>query len=323
MADRTTAQNYPRIHSESSEYNGFLDESKLNPHIHKFAVDELKKIIRQAIDFANKKSSRAILNIPDEASSEVISGIYRNEGRELFKYFVKYCGDPASTAHECLYRHYSQIAVEQFRNRTLQKERMNSGWRYQFIAKDSAILSKRFQSVSDIGASEADFNAIIGKKDTNDPINIYVSVKNRTNTMGGQDWPKAIRALEQMAKSDKNRNGPYICVFGIAMEKGLRNIKNEAKSKIPYSFNTEIWMSDFFWPFFSNYKYDEIVINVLDVLIEEGETSLLDIEIPKELIDSFGNVCDHLGLLDTQGKFNDPYKLVDIFCNKIDWVRKK
>jgi hypothetical protein len=106
---------------------------------------------------------------------------------------------------------------------------MNAGWRYQFIAKDAAIDSNRFNSVSDIGTSEADFNATILELNTNKPINIYVSVKNRTNTMGGQDWPKAIRAMETMAQSDKNRTGPYLCVFGIAMEKGMRSIKNEGK----------------------------------------------------------------------------------------------
>jgi hypothetical protein len=43
--------------------------------------------------------------------------------------------------------------------------------------------------------------------------------------MGGQDWPKAISALENVARSDKNRSGPYICVFGIAIDKGQRQIR--------------------------------------------------------------------------------------------------
>lgn len=72
---------------------------------------------------------------------------------------------------------------------------MNSGWRYQFIAKDAAIITQRFDSISDIGASEADFNATVVEIKTNRPINFYVSVKNRTNTLGGQDWP--IRAMDQ------------------------------------------------------------------------------------------------------------------------------
>lgn len=75
------------------------------------------------------------------------------EEARLFKYFVKYYGDPAATAYDCVGIHYSEVAQEQFRNRTIQKERMNSGWRYQFIARDCAIQSGRFKAISDIGAA--------------------------------------------------------------------------------------------------------------------------------------------------------------------------
>ena len=71
---------------------------------------------------------------------------------------------------------------------------MNSGWRYQYIAKDCAVRSRRFITVSDIGASEADFYATMNIVDSNKTLNIYVSIKNRANTMGGQDWPKRLRA---------------------------------------------------------------------------------------------------------------------------------
>ena len=54
--------------------------------------------------------------------------------------------------------------------------------------------------------------------------------------MKGQDWPKAIKALEDVARTDKNRTGPYLCVFGIVIEKGQRTIKRNAKSKSAYSF---------------------------------------------------------------------------------------
>jgi hypothetical protein len=106
---------------------------------------------------------------------------------------------------------------------------MNSGWRYQYIAKDCAVRSRRFITVSDIGASEADFNATMNIVDSKKALNIYVSIKNRANTMGGQDWPKAISALESVARSDKNRSGPYICVFGIAIDKG--QIRRIGKTK--------------------------------------------------------------------------------------------
>ena len=314
---RITSQPYPRITDEDDPFYGFLDEERLASHSKRISYEELKQIIRDAITHANKKSGRAILNIPEDITKKELQQLYEKIGKELFLYFAKYCGDPAATAHDCYKRHFSVVAKEQFRNRTLQKERMNSGWRYQFIAKDAAILSGRFVAVSDIGTSEADFNAVIKEKSSSHAVNIYVSVKNRTNTMGGQDWPKAIRAMEEVARHDKNRSGPYLCVFGIAMEKGARSIKAESKNKIPYSFNTEIWLSDFFWPFFSNFKYEEIIKAVLEVLIEQEEKSTFDVEIPPEIIDAFGKICNKYKLLDGKGCFNDAYRLVELFCGKI------
>ena len=81
--------------------------------------------------------------------------------------------------------------------------------------------------------------------------------------------------------------------------------------------NTEIWFSDFFWPFFSNYSYDEIAKTVLDILISKNNLSSLDVIIPKELIDTFGEECKKYKLLDENGCFNDAYKLVDLFCGKL------
>jgi len=145
--------------------------------------------------------------------------------------------------------------------------------------------------------------------------------------MGGQDWPKAITALENAAVNDKNRSGHYICVFGIAMERGLRNIKGNKTSGMPYSMNTEIWNSDFFWPFFTNASYEEIIKAVLDVLMEAGDQTTQedddDIEIPDELIDEFGAMCKLYELVDGEGKFNDAYRLVDLFCGKISKIRRQ
>jgi hypothetical protein len=134
--------------------------------------------------------------------------------------------------------------------------------------------------------------------------------------MGGQDWPKAIQALVTFAKSDKNRTGPYICVFGIAMERGGRSIRKQNISGNPYSVNTEIWLSDYFWPFFANYSYEEIMKAVLDVLMESYETDVLttQVEVPAQLLDAFGEACREHGLIDEYGVFNDPYHLVEFFC---------
>jgi hypothetical protein len=310
------AQPYPRILDENSPFYGCLDDSTLQPHSNQIPVEDLKALIRAAIETANKKSSREILSIPANATAEEIDQIYERQGRELFKYFKKYVGDPASTAYQIYGKNYRVVGVEQFRNRTLQKERMNSGWRYQYLAVDCARSSKRFRTISDIGAAEGDFNAIIEFADkTKNALRLYVSVKNRSNTMGGQDWPKAIQALENVAKTDKNAAGPYCCVFGIAMDRGTRYIKRRQKTKDAYSINTEVWLSDYFWPFFANYSYEEIMTLVLDVLISSQQANNLptEVEIPDKLLDTFGQRCFDLGLVNEAGNFHDPYRLVSFF----------
>ncbi|MFH0914251.1 MAG: hypothetical protein V1849_03060, partial [Chloroflexota bacterium] len=169
---------------------------------------------------------------------------------------------------------------------------------------------------SDLGLKEADFNAVIKYKDLPGKLAIYVSVKNRSNTMGGQDWPKAIAALETEASLDKNRISEYICVFGITIERGDRLIKRQQKTKRPYSDNTELWLSDFFWPFFANYSYEEIVKAILEVLISTQKVAIPEnVEVPQELLNSFEACCRHFKLLDKKGNFNDAFKLVELFCS--------
>jgi hypothetical protein len=304
-----TVQQYPR------EKNNLLDDSYLIPHKYRIPIEQLKNIITAAIETAGRKSSRAILNLPDNASPKEVTKTYNKEGRALFRYFVKYCGDAAATALQCTGRKCSEIAREQFRNRTLQKERMNSAWRYQYIAKDAAVASKRFETVSDIGLAEADFNVVIRYRKRKLKLTVYVSVKNRSNTMGGQDWPKAIAALEKVASGDKNRDGDYICVFGLSVERGMRLMKGN-RAKVPYSYNTELWFADYFWPFFSNYSYEEIAKLVLDVLIASEAPHSSSEDIPQELINSFQKCCEEKNLLDANGCFDDPYRLVEFFCGK-------
>jgi hypothetical protein len=320
MARRTSpiVQNYPRIQDEESKFHGYLDDSKLQQHYYKIPEETIRQLVIKAIDVANSKTSREILSIPDDATEEEIERIYVKEGKSLFSYFRRYCGDPASTAFDICNKHYEDICKQQFHNRTLQKERMNSGWRYQYLVKDCAIHSERFKSVSDIGAAEADFNATIAFIDsTIKALSLYVSVKNRTNTMGGQDWPKAIRALEKIASTDKNRTGSYCCVFGIAMDRGMRRIKIDQRTNQPHSVNTEVWKADFFWPFFSNYSYEEIMSFVLETLISMKEPEKVKaLEIPGLLVETFGECCRKADLVNEDGLFDDSYKLVKFFCGK-------
>lgn len=317
MAKAIRSQDYPRISDENHEFYGFLDESRLENHRGRLNSDELAEIIKDAIKYADSKSSMEFITRSKKSKENNLEKVYGKAGRELFNYFKKYCSDPAQTALDCYEKHYSLVAKEHARNLLVQKLRMHSGWRYQYIAKVGAIRSGRFMEVSDIGTSEADFNVTIRVRESQGLVYIYVSVKNRTNTMGGQDWPKAIHALETMANSDKNRNGPFICVFGIAIERGLRIIKAQKKTNSPYSFNTEIWMADFFWPFFTNFSYEEISRAVLDVLISGRKGRRPVINVPRKVIDTFGDLCIKYSLLDEKGRFNNPHKLVEFFCKPL------
>lgn len=317
MSKTTIAtQPYPRIEDPNDLFFGYMDDARLTPHSQKILMEDLKKIIERGIGMANRKSSRNILETDDNATAEEKEKTFKKHGRDLFNYFKKYYGDPASTVHSCLNRNYSEVAREEFKKQTLQKQRMNSGWRYQYIAKGTAEKTKRFVSISDLNTSEADFNASIKILNSNSVLNIYISVKNRMNTMGGQDWPKAIFAIEDAARQDKNRDGPYICVFGIAMDKGLRKIKCSARTKHPHSNNTEVWLSDYFWPFFANYSYEEIITAVLDVLLEIGKQDEFEIDLPETLVEEFGNRCKEYDLLGRDGGFNDAHKLIALFCGK-------
>jgi hypothetical protein len=308
-------QNYPRVES-----GNFLDDETLVSHNQIIPINRLKELIELAIKSANLKSRRKLLNIPDTATEDELRKHYLRAAKELFSYFRAYPVDPAATAHQLLGRSYRDVGVDLFRASNQQKARMNSGWRYQYLVVSAARESQRFISVSDIGAAEADFNAVIAYKDKAKlPLSLYVSVKNRKNTLGGQDWPKAIAALEKIAHSDKNRQGHYCCIFGIAMDRGMRSIKLQGRGGQPYSSNTEVWLSDYFWPFFTNYGYEAIMNAVLEVLLEAHEADELpnEITVPEEILEYFGHLCFSKNLVSEAGVFDNPQQLVKFFVGTL------
>ncbi|MDH7578039.1 MAG: hypothetical protein QHH75_09505 [Bacillota bacterium] len=310
MVDKRTSrvQGYPR------KSDDLLDESYLQPHMYKPIKHEMQAIIIDAIRQANKKSSREILKIPDGVTAKQLTEIYRKAGKALFNYFKKTYADPASTAYYYLNKHYSVIGRELFKNKALHDERMNAGWRYQYIAKGAALVTQRFQTISDIGSSGTDFTATIAMKGSNsETLSIYASVKNRSSTISGSNWPKAIQALEETAKRDINRIGPYICVFCLTMEKGNRVIKVARETNIAYSLNVEVWPANFFWPFFTNHSYEEVVKTVMTVLPDVEEQDSLGVDVPGELLESFGEHCKAKKLVDDNGYFNNPERLVEFF----------
>ena len=313
QTNRKGIQGYPRIEDEKSEYFNYLDDTRLQKHPAKISKEKLDEIIRQAVKKADAKSSRGDFAIPENAGQKEIEQIYRKGGKELFDYLLRYYGDPASSVLAYMGKTYTEIGNELYRNKMLQKERMNSGWRYQYMVKDLAIASNRFESVLDIGTNESDFNVTIRIPDSDhEVLTIYVSIKNRENTMGGQDWPKAIEALETMAKNDKNREKYYLCVFGFTMQQGKRKFRMKKGTQTPYSYNTELWSSNFLWPFFSGYTFEEITKEIYRVLRETGEAGSFGLQAPPEVLEMFGEYCRANGLLDEAGRFSDAGILIEL-----------
>ena len=314
QSSKTIVQSYPRIQDENDKDHGLLNDQELAQHKTRVRFEDLPRLILAAIENANQKSSRVMLSISPDADELELAQAYENSGRELFEYFRQYSSDPASFAFQLNGQNCRGVGTQQFRNKALQKERMNSGWRYQYLAIDCAQKTGRFESISELGLREADFNAVVEIKKSRNPLSIYVSVKNRSNTIGGPDWPNAIQALETYAISDKNRRGTYICVFAFVMESGGRSVKR-TKEKLLRSPNTELWASDYFWPFFANYTYEEIMQAVLQVLIANPDAEKVLLEVPDDLLNVFEFYCRENELIDESGNFNDPAKLVSFFCN--------
>jgi hypothetical protein len=318
-------QAYPRLES-GDKFHELLDDSKLALHANRIPAEKLPETVLFAIQSANKKSSREMIDESIKAaqskSAQEELDIYAKVGTDVFEYFRDYSSDPASRAFQLRGRHCREIAQEQFRLKALQKERMNSGWRYQYLAIECARATRRFFSVSDLGLKEADFNATISILDMSKRLGIYVSVKNRENTIGGPDWPKAIEKLEDAAINDKNKPDYYLCVFAFAMQRGERRFKR-TKNKALLSPNVELWGSDYFWPFFTNYSYEEIMQAVLQVLMSNPTAESITPDIPVRVIDIFEQHCQDTGLIDSNGYFYDPSKLVEFFCRKPQALRKR
>ena len=104
MAKQTkiVPQNYPIIQDESSPYNGCLNDKNLVSHSGKISLAQLKSFILSAIKDANKKSSRAILSISEDATPEEISKICETEGKKFFACFRKYCFNRLSDSRQDL-----------------------------------------------------------------------------------------------------------------------------------------------------------------------------------------------------------------------------
>ena len=306
-------QDYPRTEE------GLLDESRLAAHTGKIPFDELKAIIRDAIVSAARKSRREILELPDGLSEEEKTKIYGKKGKRAVRLFPPLLrrpgGDGLRLPRQALPRDRAGAvpqsdapeAADEFR---LALSVHRQGLRGALAALRDGVRHRR-----------------LGSRLQRDDEHRRTWPRRSTSTCRSRTartrWAARIgRRRSRRSKTSRvpTRTAParIICVFGIAIDKGQRQIRRIGKTKAPYSVNTEVWLSDFFWPFFANYTYAEIAKAVFEVLMETGRQGQQPLAtlIPDELIDSFGDGMPRRAACSTRrGGSMMRSRLIDVFCN--------
>jgi len=96
-------------------------------------------------------------------------------------------------------------------------------------------------------------------------LRLYISVKKSADTVGGQDIPGVIRRIESVAKEDKNRARPYLCVICIATPSHGKLLSYSEDRRVkcntsgsPYSLNCEHWGPGFVFPYITGRNAREI-----------------------------------------------------------------
>jgi len=292
-----TYQPYPR------DADGLLKLDLLPEGKTRISEVILRDAISDAIHKANKKSSR------DPVLDELNTGAERanqTAAKRLFALFRNYSADPAEASVHILGRTPYDIVTEIYRSLLEKRLRMNAGWRYQFLAEELASKSERFERVSGLGTRE-DFTVIVRLKNGSE-VNVYVSVKNRRDTISGKDYPAVITRMEAEPSNDRNRVGPYLIVIALAIHPGKNRSRMRNKDKQLISENFELWPANFFWPFVAGVSYETIMAAVASQIKRVALPSL-----PVEVSDYFEQLCREAGLLQ-DGAFHDQGALLKLFC---------
>lgn len=242
-----TVQDYPR------ENGQLLASSTLFPRL---SPPMSEPIINRAIDVAfdrctkNKQGKpKEKYDTPEKLVELCIKHLKERSDPILSPYFVSQC-----RAEEI----FELDAV----SHEMQRHRMSIGMFYQYLLLE--LMKKRGWDASD---SEGDIMA-----DMNTPksgLRLYMSVKKSKDTVGGQDIGDAIKRLEKVAKNDKNRTRPYLCVLCVAtLPKGKissysdRRIKCDKQGRYP-SLNCEIRGPGFVFPYITGREPIEIYTHAI------------------------------------------------------------
>jgi len=143
----------------------------------------------------------------------------------------------------------------------MQRHRMSIGVFYQYLLLE--LMRQRWPVFN--GSREGDIIADIETPTFQAGLRLYISVKKSEDTVGGQDIPGVIRRIESVAKEDKNRSRPYLCVICVATPSAgkLRPYSEDRRVKCsaagsPYSLNCEFWGPGFVFPYVTGRDAKEI-----------------------------------------------------------------
>jgi len=145
----------------------------------------------------------------------------------------------------------------------MQRHRMSIGDFYQYLLLE---LMRQHWPVFD-SSREGDIVADIETPTFQQGLRLYISVKKSADTVGGQDIPGVIRRIESVAKEDKNRARPYLCVICIATPSHGKLLSYSEDRRVkcntsgsPYSLNCEHWGPGFVFPYITGRNAREIYI---------------------------------------------------------------
>ena len=295
-------QSYPRISSAASKFEaGYIDTSQLCDIKNKISQNEFLNLINISIDKARNKVDEKIINIPEGISKLEEKKIYDKAAKDLINYIKK--TDPANAVSQLLNKNLVDVAQEFQVKKDAKTYEMFSGWRNQFLLFECAKKIGRFETVGDVDTS-FDIVATI-KSLSGEVITLYISLKNRKDTMSGSSVRGVLSKLEDNAKNDKNRDGLYCIIIGCAID------TTRYRSGSSYSQNLEFWPAKLLWEFFSGFTFPHVMNSISQQQNSRKQNKLAD-----ELKLSLIKECKKLELINEQNIFHDRKRIIEIFCRQ-------
>jgi len=200
----------------------------------------------------------------------------------------------------------------------MQRHRMTIGVFYQYLLLE---LMRQRWPVFD-GAREGDIIADIETPTFRPRLRLYISVKKSEDTVGGQDIPGVIRRIESVAKEDKNRSRPYLCVICIATPSAgrLRSYLEDRHVKCsaagsPYSLNCEFWGPGFVFPYITGHNAKEIYTEGIKRV--SAHLPFLTLKYRKECSALLKKRLLELDLLAENGRVS-PQKFLEFCCSEAE-----